>query len=151
MKNNYQYIGRIKTNFDQIDKLINKLQKIKKIESAVEKSGIKNKKVTAKINSYLKWGYNNKNTQFYRAFSRDHKKIFEKFIKVTKLDMAVSSIIKQYPGHTIPWHKDNYFDFAKSIENKDFKIDKKKNSQVHDIFKRLGFWSFFFSRLNNYK
>ena len=126
-KKNYQYIGRIKTNFDQIDKLINKLQKIKKIESAVEKNpGIKNKKVTSKINSYLEWGYNNNNTQFYRAFSHDHKKIFEKFIKVTKLEMAVSSIIKQYPGHTIPWHKDNYFAFAKSIENKDFKIDKKK-------------------------
>ena len=61
------------------------------------------------------------------AFSKDHEKIFSKFIKMTKLDMAVSSIIKQHPGQTVPWHRDNYFAFAKSIENKGKNKQKKNN------------------------
>ena len=36
---------------------------------------------------------------------------------MTKLDMAVSSIIKQHPGlEAVPWHRDNYFLRAKSNE-----------------------------------
>ena len=126
-KLDYKYIGRVKTDFNQIENLIKKLEKIKQAESAVEKNpSIKNKKVISKINSYVSWGYSNQNTKFYRAFSKDHEKIFSKFIKMTKLDMAVSSIIKQHPGQTVPWHRDNYFAFAKSIENKGVKINKKK-------------------------
>ena len=126
-KMDYKYIGRVKTNFKEIDYLVSKLEKIKKTESGVEKNPkIKNKKVISKINSYVSWGYNNQNTRFYRVFSKDHEKIFKKFIEMTKLEMAVSSIIKQLPGQTVPWHRDNYFAFAKSIENKGIKINKKK-------------------------
>ena len=123
----YQYVGRLKTNYNEIDNLISKLEKTTKVEAAVEKNPkIKNKKVISKINSYLSWGYTNENTKFYRAFSKDHEKIFKKFIEVTKLEMAVSSIIKQFPGQSIPWHMDNYFTFVKSIEDKGIKINKKK-------------------------
>ena len=48
--------------------------------------------------------------------------------------MAVSSIIKQFPGQSIPWHMDNYFTFVKSIEDKGIKINK-KNCTLYDIFK----------------
>lgn len=123
----YNYIGRVKTNFKQIDDLINKLEKIKKIESGVQKNPvIKNKKVIAKINSYKSWGYNRENTKFYRAISKDHEKIFKKYIKLSKLDMAASSIIKQLPGQTIPWHQDNHFDFVRKMKAKGIIVNRKK-------------------------
>jgi len=126
-KKDYLYIGRIKTDFKEIDNLTVKLDRLYSAESAVEKNPkIKNKKILKKINSYLHWGYSNENTKFFRAFSKDHENIFEKYIKVTKLEMPVSSIIKQYPGHTVPWHQDNHFDFARKIKLKGIKVKKEK-------------------------
>ena len=126
-KLDFTYLGRIKTNFDQIEKLINELEKTSKVECAVDKKQLrKNDNLKSKINSYISWGYTNKNTQFYRANSKDNEKVFKKFIQATKLDNAVGSIIKQLPGQTIPWHQDNYIIFKKSLVKEGLRKGKKK-------------------------
>ena len=126
-KIDYKYIGRVKTDFKEIDYLVSKLEKIKKTESGVEKNPkIKNKKVIAKINLYKNWGYNSENTKFYRAFSNDHQKVFQKYIDFSGLEMATSSIIKQFPGQTVPWHQDHHVDFLRRIKEKRMNIRKKK-------------------------
>ena len=55
-----------------------------------------------------------KNTNiFYQIFSNDHYEIFEKFINVTKLEKATSSIIIQPPGNVLGWHQDTFVTFRK--------------------------------------
>ena len=123
----FQYIGNLKTDYKQIDKLVKSLESQTKPEYAVEdKPKILNKKVLEKINSYKSWGYKKENTMFFRAFSEDYKKVFSKFINFTGLRFASSSIIKQPPGNTIPWHYDTHVNFYKKIKLKKLNIKKKE-------------------------
>ena len=147
VKNNeqdYQYIGNLKTNFNQIDKLVRNLEKNSFPEYAVEDNPkISNKKVKEKINSYISWGYNKENTMFYRAFSDNHKNTFKKFLNFTGLKFASSSIIKQPPGNTIPWHYDTHINFYKQIKQK--KIDVKKKEIIrYMLFLEDWDWGHFF-------
>lgn len=127
IKKDYQYIGNLNTNFSQIDKLVKALDLNSMPEHAVEDNPkFSNKKVLEKIKSYTSWGYKKENTMFYRAFSDDHKDIFKKFIKFSGLKFASSSIIKQPPGNTIPWHYDTHINFYKKIKQKKLNIKKKE-------------------------
>ena len=143
-KTDYQYIGNLKTDYSQVDKLVKNLNSNSKPEHAVEENpSISNKKVLEKIKSYTSWGYKKENTLFYRAFSSDHMKIFNKFIKVTGLKFAASSIIKQPPGNTIPWHYDTHVDFYSRIKKKKLKI-KKKEIIRYMLFLEDWDWGHFF-------
>lgn len=123
-KKDYQYIGNVLTDYSKIDSLINKIPKIYKVTHAIEKAPkLANKEVLDRIKAFKNWGYTEFNTKYYQVFSNDHKKIFEKFIKLTGLEQATASIILQYPGHTIPWHYDTHINFYKKI--KELKIKKK--------------------------
>lgn len=123
-KKDYQYIGNIVTDFSKIDRFITKIPKIYNVTHAIEKAPkLANKEVLERIKAFKHWGYTKFNTEFYQVFSNDHKKIFEKFIKLTGLEQANASIILQYPGHTIPWHYDTHINFYKKA--KELKIKKK--------------------------
>ena len=41
-------------------------------------------------------GYKKEQTQFYQYFSDDYPKFFKRFIEFSNLDLATSSVIKQY-------------------------------------------------------
>lgn len=126
-KKDYQYIGNLKTNYAKIDKLIKKITKICKPEFAVEDSPkLKNKKVLEKIASYKKWGFRSANTSFFRVFSRDYPDIFKKFIDISGLENASSSIIYQTPGHSIPWHYDTHIEFYSKLKKSGIDVNKKK-------------------------
>ena len=154
-KKDYQFIGNLNTNYKNIDNLVNKLHLISSPEYAVNNNPkIKNKKILEKINSFKSWGYEQNNTKFYRAFSDDYKKIFEKFINFTGLDYGSSSIIKQFPGQLIPWHYDTHAEFYKKIISKKIKI--KKNLVIrYMIFLKNWDWGHFFcigsSVISNWK
>lgn len=143
-KKDYQYIGNLKTNYKQIDKLVKSLGNNTIPEYAVEDNPkISNKKVLEKIKSYTSWGYKKENTMFYRAFSHDHKNIFRKFINFTGLKFASSSIIKQPPGNTIPWHYDTHINFYEQIKQKKLNI-KKREIIRYMLFLEDWNWGHFF-------
>ena len=151
----YQYIGNLKTDYKKIDKLVNNLEKNVTPEYAVEDNPrISNKKVLEKIQSYKSWGYKKENTKFFRAFSEDYKKVFQKFINFSGLKFATSSIIKQPPGNTIPWHYDTHINFYKKLKQKKLKI-KKKEIIRYMIFLEDWDWGHFFcvgsSLMNKWK
>ena len=143
-KLDYKYLGNLKTNYKLIDNLVNKLHVISKPEYAVQKNPkISNKKVQEKINSYISWGFKKENTLFYRAFSSKHKKIFKKFIDFSCLKYATSSIIKQPPGNTIPWHYDTHVEFFNKIKKMGLNI--RKNQIIrYMIFLEDWHWGHFF-------
>ena len=143
-KLDYQYIGNLKTNYRPIDKLVRSLDLNSLPEHAVEENPkISNKEVLEKIKSYISWGYKKENTMFYRAFSSDHKNIFKKFINFTGLKFASSSIIKQPPGNTIPWHYDTHIKFYEQIKQK--KLNIKKNEIIrYMLFLEDWNWGHFF-------
>ena len=143
-RKDYQYIGNLKTSYKQIDKLVKNLDTLSAPEYAIDDNPkFSNKKVLEKIKSYKSWGYRKENTMFYRAFSDDHKSVFKKFMNFTGLKFASSSIIKQLPGNTIPWHYDTHVNFYKKIKNKKLNI-KKKEIIRYMIFLQDWDWGHFF-------
>ncbi len=90
-------------------KKISIIEKNKKF-SVVVNSDKKLKKIKQhnRIDSFLDWGYKKEQTKYLQIFSDEFPSLFKKFIKVSKLEMATSSIIKQYPGNIIPWHYDTH-------------------------------------------
>lgn len=133
-KNDYFFLGNIKTDFKKIDGLIKKIPKIAKIETCVDfNPKLKDKKILRRINQYKLWGYQKENTFCYRVFSKDYPSIFKKFLDYSGLEHATSSIIYQSPGQTVPWHYDTHIEFYKKLKKKGFKV-KKKNVIRYMIF-----------------
>tara|TARA_A100001015_G_scaffold283327_1_gene348535 strand:- start:1319 stop:1999 length:681 start_codon:yes stop_codon:yes gene_type:complete len=122
----YLYIGNINANYSYIEKKIQKLEKKIKVSSVV-KSDKKLKKANLhnRINTFREWGYNKFQTEYVQIFSDQYPSLFKKFIKVSKLSHATSSLIKQYPGNIIPWHYDTHITFKNKIKsNKNLKGKK---------------------------
>ena len=116
-KKDYQYIGNILTDYKNIDLLVDKVKKTHKPYHVFKKApGMASKEILQRIQSFKDWGYTKNNTIYYQIFSSEYKEIFDKFIKVTKLEKATSSIIIQFPGQTIPWHYDTHITFYKMLE-----------------------------------
>lgn len=120
------YIGNIQTDYAKILKKISIIEKNKKFSTVVSPDKkLKKIKQHNRIDSFLEWGYKKEQTEYLQIFSDEYPKLFEKFIKISKLDNATSSLIKQYPGNTIPWHYDTHVTLKNKIrENKTLK-DKK--------------------------
>lgn len=138
----YQYIGNICTNYSKLDNLIKIIPKKYKKTHAIEKAPkFASKEVLDRINAFKKWGYTKNNTEYYQVFNDQHKNIFQKFIKVTGLEQATSSIILQFPGHTIPWHYDTHIKFHEKIN----KLKIKKKPIRYMIFLKDWDWGHNFS------
>jgi len=102
----YQYIGQIKGDFTEMDRLIKSYEKIsskiillKRDEKTLDDEG----KITTEINEH--------NTVFFQIFDHEYPEIFKKFINITGLDKAVASFITQTPGNTLPLHQDLFINF----------------------------------------
>jgi hypothetical protein len=113
----YQYIGRISTNFTDINKLVKNNKKKHMLYVVNEDKKYKNFKLNSRISSFKKWGYKKDQTQFYQYFSDEFPNIFKRFINFSKLDFATGSIIKQYPGNILPWHYDTHVTFKSKIKD----------------------------------
>lgn len=113
----YQFIGKIKTDFTDIDNFL-KNKKKKYINNVVnEDKKFGDAKLNYRINSFKKWGYKKDQTQFHQYFSDEFPKIFKRFINFSKLDYAVGSIVKQDPGNILPWHYDTHITFRNKFKN----------------------------------
>jgi hypothetical protein len=119
-------IKNVKFNYKKL------LNKIKNIEKNIEKKSVvnsdtafKNEKLNSRIEAFRDWGYKKEQTEFTQIFSSDFPKLFEHFIKISKLSNASASIVKQYPGNILPWHYDTHVTFKDLIKkNKKFKNKK---------------------------
>ena len=113
----YQYVGKIITNFKDTDKFLKNNRKKHSLHVVNDDKKYKNSKLNSRITSFRKWGYKKEQTQFYQYFSDDYPKIFKRFIEFSNLDLATSSVIKQYPGNILPWHYDTHVNFKSKIKN----------------------------------
>ena len=112
----YQYVGKINTSFKETDKFLTNNKKKHCLYVVDEDKKYKNLKLNTRIASFKKWGYKKDQTQFYQYFSDEYPKIFKKIIEFSKLDLATSSIIKQYPGNILPWHYDTHVNFKSKVQ-----------------------------------
>lgn len=146
--NDYLFIKNIKYDYSTILKNIDNVEKKIKVKSVVNNANtLKNKKLNTRIDAFKKWGYKKEQTKFVQIFSHEYPKLFEKFIKLSKLSNASASIIKQYPGNILPWHYDTHVTFKDLIK----KNKNLKNKKVirYMIFLTDWSWGHYFGIGNN--
>ena len=144
----YLYIGNIKYNYKNLSKKISLLEKKTKISTIVNSDKkLKKANLHNRIQSFRDWGYKKEQTQYIQLFSADYPDLFEKFIKLSGLNYASSSLIKQYPGNIIPWHYDTHITFKNKIE----KIKELKNKKIlrYMVFLTDWEWGHYFCVGNN--
>ena len=100
-----------------------------------------------RIDTFREWGYKKKQTEYLQIFSDEYPKLFEKFIKLSGLGNATSSLIKQYPGNIIPWHYDTHV----TLKNKIKKIKHLKGKKIlrYMVFLTDWDWGHYFCIGNN--
>ena len=145
----FVYLGNIKADYEKILKQISVIEK-KKNYSAVVNSDEKLKKTKEhkRIDSFIDWGYKKEQTKYLQIFSDEYPKLFEKFIKFSKLGNATSSLIKQYPGNIIPWHYDTHVTFKNKIK-KEKKLNKNTQIIRYMVFLTDWDWGHYFCVGNN--
>ena len=122
----YLFIGNIKYDYSDLLKKISRVEKKIKVSSIVNSDKkLKKAKLHDRIQSFRDWGFKKEQTEYIQIFSNEYPNLFKKFIKVSGLAHATSSLIKQYPGNIIPWHYDTHITFKNKIEkNKNLKNKK---------------------------
>lgn len=144
----YIYIGNIKADYKSLLKKIKIIEKKIKVSVIVNSDKkLKKAKLDNRIQSFRDWGYKKEQTEYIQIFSREYPDLFKKFIKLSGLSYATSSLIKQYPGNIIPWHYDTHITFKN-------KIKKHKNLQNKKILRYMVFltdwnWGHYFCVGNN--
>jgi hypothetical protein len=124
-KKDFQFIGNIKADYKKIQSKICLVEKKIKPKYAVDyDEKLKKAKLDLRIKAFKTWGYKKTQTEYIQIFSNDYPDLFKKFIKISNLDLATSSIIKQYPGNIIPWHYDTHVTFKNLLKKKN--INNKK-------------------------
>ena len=97
------FIKNIKHNYkkmlSEIEKIETKRKKTTTRFVVTSEKKFNNKKLNIRINAIKEWGYKKEQTRFTQIFSSENPKLFDKFIKISKLSNATASIIKQYPIH----------------------------------------------------
>ena len=144
----YTFIGNIRANYKTLLKEISKIEKKKTISVVVNSDEkLKKAKQHSRINSFIEWGYRKEQTKYLQIFSDEYPKLFEKFIKLSRLGYATSSLIKQYPGNIIPWHYDTHVTFRNKI--KKYQDLKKKKILRYMVFLTDWDWGHYFCIGNN--
>ena len=144
----YIYIGNIKADYKALFKKINIIEKKIKVSAIVNSDKkLKKAKLHDRIQSFRDWGYKKEQTKYVQIFSNDYPDIFEKFINISGLNFATSSLIKQYPGNIIPWHYDTHITFKNKIK----KNTKLKNKKIlrYMVFLTDWDWGHYFCVGNN--
>ena len=109
--NDLKYICNIKTNYIPILNLCKKSTIEKNSNSFLSSHKSKDIIYNNRNKEIKKIGYKENTNIFYQIFNKDYPKIFEKFISVTNLEYATSSVIIQPPGNVLGWHQDTYVNF----------------------------------------
>ncbi len=117
-KNSYKKLTNLFGNFDEIDKLLFNFRNNfeKQFLLTINKKTLKDNSVASneiknRIKLYKHWGFKNSNTSFFQIFDKNFPKTHSKLSKLFKLKKAVSSIIIQEPGNTLPYHRDTFINF----------------------------------------
>jgi len=111
------YIGNIKADYKSLLKKIKIIEKKIKVSVIVNSDKkLKKAKLDNRIQSFRDWGYKKEQTEYIQIFSREYPDLFKKFIKLSGLSYATSSLIKQYPGNIIPWHYDTHITFKNKMK-----------------------------------
>ena len=146
--NDYFFIGNIKSDYKKLEKKIEKIEIDIKTSSVVKSDKkLKKAKIHDRIQSFRDWGYNKNQTEYVQIFSKEYPEIFNKFIKISGLSEATSSLIKQYPGNIIPWHYDTHITFKNLIKKK--KELSKKKILRYMVFLTDWDWGHYFCVGNN--
>ena len=144
----YIFIGNIKADYKTLSKKINVIEKKVRVSAIVNSDKkLKKAKLDNRIQSFRDWGYKKEQTEYIQIFSGEYPDLFKKFIKLSGLSYATSSLIKQYPGNIIPWHYDTHITFKN-------KIKKNKNLGNKKILRYMVFltdwdWGHYFCVGNN--
>ena len=144
----YIFIGNIKADYKTLSKKINVIEKKVRVSAIVNSDKkLKKAKLENRIQSFRDWGYKKEQTKYVQIFSNDYPDIFEKFINLSGLNFATSSLIKQYPGNIIPWHYDTHITFKNKIK----KNTKLKNKKIlrYMVFLTDWDWGHYFCVGNN--
>lgn len=144
----YIFIGNIKADYKTLSKKINVIEKKVRVSAIVNSDKkLKKAKLENRIQSFRDWGYKKEQTKYIQIFSNDYPDIFEKFINLSGLNFATSSLIKQYPGNIIPWHYDTHITFKNKIK----KNTKLKNKKIlrYMVFLTDWDWGHYFCVGNN--
>jgi len=144
----YLFIGNIKHDYKNLLKKISFIEKKTKASAIVNSDKkLKKAKLHNRIQSFRDWGFKKEQTEYIQIFSSDYPNLFKKFIKVSGLAYATSSLIKQYPGNIIPWHYDTHITFKNKIK----KITNLKNKKIlrYMVFLTDWDWGHYFCVGNN--
>ena len=100
----FEYLGRLKTNFEPILELMNDDKNFKLIKIVDE--NVDHPDLTERINEFKKWGFTEHNTKSLQMKDEDFPEIFKPFKEFSGLDFCNVVALKQYPGQCLPWHID---------------------------------------------
>ena len=131
--NDLKFICNIKTDYNKILDLCERSINKKNSNYFLSKKSSNDKMYKNRNNEIQEIGYKKNTNEFYQVFSNDHYDIFEKFIKITNLEYATSSVIIQPPGNVLGWHQDTFVNFR--LKNKHV-----KNKEVYRYMLMLEDW-----------
>ena len=109
----FEYLGRLKTNFEPILELMNDDKNFKLIKIVDE--NVDHPDLTERINEFKKWGFTEHNTKSLQMKDEDFPEIFKPFKEFSKLEHCTVVALKQYPGQCLPWHIDTLVGIRKKF------------------------------------
>ena len=102
--NDYEYLGRLKTNFGPILELMKDDTNFKLIQIVEENPA--HSALNERIEEFKKWGFTEHNTKSFQMTDKDFPEIFKPFKEFSRLEHCNVVALKQYPGLFLPWHID---------------------------------------------
>ena len=138
----YQYLGRLKTNFQPILELMNddtNFNLIQIVEENPEHSAL-----NQRIEEFKKWGFTQHNTKSFQMTDKQFPEIFKPFKEFSGLEHCNVVALKQYPGQFLPWHIDTLVGIRKEYDLAE-NVDVVRYSLVLEDWK----WGHYFLAGNN--
>ena len=108
----YEYVGRLKTNFKPLLDFMNDDNNFKEY-LIVEKNSDHKNELNSRIKAFQDWGYSEHNTSSMQITDEEFPEIFEPIKKFAGFGKTKVVALKQYPGQFLPWHEDTYVGFRK--------------------------------------
>jgi hypothetical protein len=110
----YEYIGRLKTDFEPLLSLMKDDKNYKEFIIAEKNNEFPDDSVVnKKVQQFKDWGYSEHNTASLQITDDEYPEIFEPYKKFTGFGKSTVVALKQYPGQFLPWHQDTYVGFRK--------------------------------------
>jgi hypothetical protein len=110
----YEYVGRLETNFQPLLDLMKNDENFKEFVIAEKNNEFpEDSIVNKKVRQFQDWGYSGHNTSSLQITDDEFLEIFEPYKKFAGFGESTVVALKQYPGQFLPWHQDTYVGFRK--------------------------------------